>query len=117
LVAGYLFSVFSHFSFDTIGAKEKLTKENAGIISPPAGGDQRPTALDPCRLLKKAGENFHCALAALFDKNFHCALAALFDKNFHCALAALFDKNFHYALAAKRFRLTLPQFFLRKELL
>jgi len=27
-------------------------------ISPVATGDQRPTALDPCRLLKKAGENF-----------------------------------------------------------
>ena len=27
-------------------------------ISPSAEGDQRPTALEPCRLLKKAGENF-----------------------------------------------------------
>ena len=27
-------------------------------ISPVATGDQRPTAVDPCRLLKKAGENF-----------------------------------------------------------
>ena len=28
-------------------------------ISPSADGDQRPTALDPCRFLKKAGKNFH----------------------------------------------------------
>ena len=31
-------------------------------VSPSAEGDQRPTALDPCRLLKKAGENFHKGL-------------------------------------------------------
>jgi len=41
-----LFS-FAFFSF----SKEKK-------VSPSAEGDQRPTALDPCRLLKKAGENF-----------------------------------------------------------
>ena len=28
-------------------------------VSPTAVGDQRPTALDPCRFLKKAGKNFH----------------------------------------------------------
>ena len=39
----------------------KLQKESAVWgISPPAGGDQRSTALDSCRLLEKAGENFHC---------------------------------------------------------
>ena len=27
-------------------------------VSPSAEGDQRPTALDPCRFLKKAGKNF-----------------------------------------------------------
>ena len=33
-----------------------LAKENAvWEISPSAEGDQRPTALDPCRLLKKGG--------------------------------------------------------------
>ena len=38
-----------------------------GGISPPAGGDQRPTALDPCRLLKKAGENFIIDLVSDID--------------------------------------------------
>jgi hypothetical protein len=33
-------------------------KKRRKRISPPAGDDQRPTALDSCRLLKKAGENF-----------------------------------------------------------
>ena len=39
----------------------KATKRNADReISPPAGDDQRYTALNPCRLLEKAGENFPC---------------------------------------------------------
>ncbi len=50
---------FVHFFFDTGGTKKKFPKRNAEWgISPVATGDQRPTALDPCRLLKKAGENF-----------------------------------------------------------
>jgi len=48
------------FSLQTGGAKKKLTKRNADkSISRSAERDQRPTALDPCRLLKKAGENFY----------------------------------------------------------
>ena len=39
--------------------RKSFAKRNAGgEISPPAGGDQRSTPLDPFRLLKKAGENF-----------------------------------------------------------
>ena len=34
-------------------------KETPRIISRSAERDQRPTALDPCRLLEKAGENFY----------------------------------------------------------
>ncbi len=50
---------FIHFLFDTGGTKRKFPKRNAKRgISPVATGDQRPTALDPCRLLKKSGENF-----------------------------------------------------------
>ena len=60
--------ILSRFFFDHVGAKKKSTlcfaklqKESAVWgISPPAGGDQRSTALDSCRLLEKAGENFHC---------------------------------------------------------
>ena len=38
----------------------KAAKRNAVMgISPPAGGDQRSTALNPCRLLEKTGENFN----------------------------------------------------------
>ncbi len=56
---------FIHFLFDTGGTNEKrickqilFPKRNAERgISPVATGDQRPTALDPCRLLKKSGEN------------------------------------------------------------
>ncbi len=65
---------FVHFFFDHVGTNEKrickqirnllrkiasFPKRNAKRgISPVATGDQRPTALDPCRLLKKSGENF-----------------------------------------------------------
>ena len=39
---------------------EKLTKRNADMgISPSAEGDQRPTALDPCKPLKRLDRNFH----------------------------------------------------------
>jgi len=43
-------------------AQKKANKENAvWRISPVATGDQRPTALDPCHLLKKVVENLHQA--------------------------------------------------------
>ena len=50
----------SHFFFWRCRRKRKsYQKENAlRGFSPSAEGDQRPTALDPCRLLKKASENF-----------------------------------------------------------
>ncbi|MBQ9773522.1 MAG: hypothetical protein IJW30_02555 [Clostridia bacterium] len=54
--------VYTAFSFEAIGAKEKAwqkEKRRKKGISPSADGDQRPTALDPCRLPQKAGENFH----------------------------------------------------------
>jgi hypothetical protein len=34
------YKLLSHFSFDTIGAKEKLTKENAETVSSPAGDEE-----------------------------------------------------------------------------
>ena len=47
------------FSLTMQAQRKSFAKRNAvGEISPPAGGDQRSTALDSCRLLKKAGENF-----------------------------------------------------------
>ena len=52
------------FLFDARGTKRKANKrEMPRLVSPPAGGDQRSTALDSCRLLKKAGENFSNTLA------------------------------------------------------
>ena len=44
--------------------KEKRRKR----ISRVATRDQRPTALDSCRLLKKAGENFHYGFAKIFSR-------------------------------------------------
>ena len=47
-----------HFSFDTAGAKEKFTKENAEKeISPSAEGEEG-VAPPPHKLLKKFDQNF-----------------------------------------------------------
>jgi hypothetical protein len=39
--------------------KHMFAQIQCRVFSRSAERDQRPTALDPCRLLKKAGENFH----------------------------------------------------------
>ena len=61
---GYIRPVLSHFSFDTIGAKEKLSKENAGFISPSAEGDQG-SAFGNRKLLKKLDPNFYSSMLVL----------------------------------------------------
>ncbi len=72
---------FIHFFFDHVGTNEKRickqilfpTRNAEWGISPVATGDQRPTALDPCRLLKKSGENFvQCVSGDMFVSGSVC---------------------------------------------
>ena len=49
-----LYKLFSHFSFDTVGAKEKLSKENAVKEILPSAEGKEATASSTAQAFEKA---------------------------------------------------------------